>query len=102
MASNSYENVKLTSDDHDHSSSSRSSTEVESLMGEEKAWQAPRERTKPSSLRKLFNSSRWMLDTMLLFIIVALLVRNEVKEPPKDLVQLSGDMTGVGPRCAFE
>lgn len=107
MASHKYENVQLTSEDHDHDHSSRSSTEVESLMGEEKSWQAQqlREKSKTRGLASILRSSRWMLDTTLLFIILALLVRNQMKEAPTsptDLVQLNGDMTGVGPRCAFD
>lgn len=103
MASHKYENVQLTSDEHDHDHSSRSSTEVESLMGEEKSWQTQqiRQKSKARGLASILRSSRWMLDTTLLFIILALLVRNQIKEPPTDLVQLSGDMTGFGPRCAF-
>lgn len=99
MASHKYENVQLTSGEHEHDHSSRSSTEVESLMGEEKSWQAHQVERK-SKRRTLFNvlrSSRWMLDTTLLLIIVALLVRNEIKEPPTELYQHNGDMTGVGP-----
>ncbi|KAJ4387469.1 hypothetical protein N0V93_008061 [Gnomoniopsis smithogilvyi] len=100
MASHKYENVQLTSDEHDHDHSSRSSTEVESLMGEEKSWQTQqmREKSKTRGLASILRSSRWMLDTTLLFIILALLVRNQMKEPPTDLVQLNGDMTGFGPR----
>lgn len=107
MASHNYENVHLGGEEHDHDS--RSSTEVESLIGDEKAWQMQhmRERSKPSSLRRIFTSSRWILDTTLLLIIVALLVRNEIKAAPEyssptDLVQLNGDMTGVGPRCSSD
>lgn len=99
MASHKYENVQLTGDDHDHSS--RSSTEVESLMGEEKSWQAQQQerKSKRKTLGYILNSSKWMLNTTLLLIVIALLVRNEMKEPPLDQWQLLGDMTGVGPRC---
>lgn len=102
MASHKYENVQLGGGhEHDHDDS-RSSTEVESLIGDEKSWQAhqhERERkSKRSQLYSILRSSRWMLDTTLLLIIVALLVRNEMKEPMQDQWQLLGDMTGVGPR----
>lgn len=101
MASHKYENVHLplTSDEHEHDHSSRSSTEVESLMGEEKSWQAQQRKSKRRTLGSILKSSRWMLDTTLLLIIVALLVRNEVKEPATEQWQTVGDMTGVGPRC---
>ncbi|KAG8162300.1 hypothetical protein KVR01_008065 [Diaporthe batatas] len=96
-----YENVQLDHDpDHDHDS--RSSTEVESLIGDEKSWRAHQHerRSKRSKLACILRSSRWMLDTTLLLIIVALLVRNEMREEPAvhDQWQLLGDMTGVGPR----
>lgn len=102
MASHKYENVQLGGGhEHDHDDS-RSSTEVESLIGDEKSWNAhqhERERkSKRSQLYSILRSSRWMLDTTLLLIIVALLVRNEMKEPMQDQWQLLGDMTGVGPR----
>lgn len=100
MDSHKYENVKLAAnEDIDHSS--RSSTEVESLMGEEKSWQAQQlqRKSKRRTLGSILRSSRWILDTTLLFIIIALLVRNEMKEPPTEQWQTSGDMTGVGPRC---
>lgn len=72
-------------------------------MGEEKSWQTQqiRQKSKTRGLGSILRSSRWMLDTTLLLIILALLVRNQMKEPPTDLVQLNGDMTGFGPRCAF-
>lgn len=104
MASHKYENVQLNGDhEHDHDDS-RSSTEVESLIGDEKSWRAHQHehhnerRSKRSQLSSILRSSRWMLDTTLLLIIVALLVRNEMKEPVQDQWQLLGDMTGVGPR----
>lgn len=102
MASHKYENVQLTGE-HDHHSDhddSRSSTEVESLIGEEKSWRAHQHerKSKRSQLSSILRSSRWMLDTTLLLIIVALLVRNEMREPVQDQWQLLGDMTGVGPR----
>lgn len=101
MDSHKYENVKLAAgEEMDHSS--RSSTEVESLMGEEKSWQAQQlqRKSKRRTLAGVLRSSRWILDTTLLFIIVALLVRNEMREPPVEQWQTSGDMTGVGPRCS--
>lgn len=96
-----YENVQLAGE-HEHDHDSRSSTEVESLIGDEKSWHAHRQererKSKRSQLSSILRSSRWMLDTTLLLIIVALLVRNEMKEPVQDQWQLLGDMTGVGPR----
>jgi len=109
MASHKYDNVPLTGGhehDHDHDhDDSRSSTEVESLIGDEKSWRAHQHehnerrcKSKRSQLYSILRSSRWMLDTTLLLIIVALLVRNEIREPVQDQWQLLGDMTGVGPR----
>ncbi|ROW08729.1 hypothetical protein VPNG_06437 [Cytospora leucostoma] len=100
--SHQYENVQLTGQ-HEHDQdpdSSRSSTEVESLIGEEKSWQAQQRqrKSKRSTLAGILQSSRWMLDTTLLLIIIMLLLRNEWKESPPDQWQLLGDMTGVGPR----
>ncbi|KAF3763254.1 hypothetical protein M406DRAFT_279313, partial [Cryphonectria parasitica EP155] len=101
MASHKYETVQLKTEEHDHDHSSRSSTEVESLMGEEEksSWQTQQmqRRSKRQSLRSILSSSRWMLDTTLLIIILVLLVRNQMKEPPIDQWQVVGDMTGVGP-----
>lgn len=101
-SSHKYENVQLTGE-HEHDHDSRSSTEVESLIGDEKSWRAHQHeqrerRSKRSQLSSILRSSRWMLDTTLLLIIVALLVRNEMREPMQDQWQLLGDMTGVGPR----
>lgn len=103
-----YENVQLGHEnDHDHDhDDSRSSTEVESLIGDEKSWRAHQHEhnerknrsSKRSQLSGILRSSRWMLDTTLLLIIVVLLVRNEMREPAQDQWQLLGDMTGVGPR----
>lgn len=101
-AAHKYQNVRLsTSDEHDHDHSSRSSTEVESLMGEEKSWQAQQieRKSKGRTLCTVLKQSKWMLNTTLLLIIVALLVRNELREPQPDQWQLLGDMTGFGPRC---
>lgn len=94
-----YENVQ-PADEHDNDrESSRSSTEVESLI-DEKSWQAQQRqrKSKRSTLAGILSSSRWMLDTTLLLMIITLLVRNEMQEPVRDQWQLLGDMTGVGPR----
>lgn len=102
-AAHKYENVRVSaSDEHDHlDHSSRSSTEVESLMGEEKSWktQQMERKSKRTTLCTILKQSKWILNTTLLLIIVALLVRNELREPQPDQWQLLGDMTGVGPRC---
>lgn len=90
---------------------SRSSTEVEdSLMGDEKQWHdvelnRPRMRTRTSRFIGALKSSRWIIDTGLLLIILALLVRDqwrtsavEEKEEVENPWQFGQDFTGVGPR----
>lgn len=94
-------------DDRDDS---RSSTEVEdSLMGDEKQWhdiELNRPTTRTTRLGRFVaavKSSRWMIDTALLLIILALLVRDQWSRPvPEEKEanpwQFGQDMTGVGPR----
>lgn len=99
-----YENVSL--EDH-HSDSS---TEVaESLLGDEKNWDAedqqrsmPRSRT--SRFMSRLKSSRWMVDTALLLVILGLLVRQQFGSNSKGSANewdFGGDFTGVGPRCVY-
>ncbi|KAI1337243.1 hypothetical protein F5Y15DRAFT_390699 [Xylariaceae sp. FL0016] len=97
-----YEGLRVS--DHDDS---RSSTEVEeSLMGDEKQWQdielnRPTRRTKTNRFIATLKSSRWIVDTSLLFIILALLVRDQWRKPADqdpNIWQFGQDMTGVGPR----
>lgn len=90
---------------------SRSSTEVEeSLMGDEKQWhdielsRPTTRRTKCGRVVAAFRSSRWMIDTALLLIILGLLVKDQWRKPEtgeKDTNpwQFGQDLTGVGPRC---
>ncbi|KAI0911746.1 hypothetical protein F4823DRAFT_584702 [Ustulina deusta] len=63
-------------DDH---SDSRSSTEVESLMGDKKQWHnvelnSPIRRTKRNKFLATLRSPRWVINTALLLVILALLV----------------------------
>ncbi|KAK3936449.1 hypothetical protein QBC46DRAFT_269596 [Diplogelasinospora grovesii] len=93
-----YENV----DDRDHDDlEARSSTEVdESLMGDEKQWQHQRaaRRSTRSRVATFLRSHRWIIDTSLLLVILGLLVRDKLKEPPANQWEFGGDFTGVGPR----
>ncbi|KAI1084738.1 hypothetical protein F5B20DRAFT_219417 [Whalleya microplaca] len=86
---------------------SRSSTEVEeSLMGDEKQWHDIElnrhvARTRRSKFVLALNSARWILDTILLLVIIALLVRDQWRKPMPEEVnpwQFGQDLTGVGPR----
>ncbi|KAI0019417.1 hypothetical protein F4780DRAFT_780454 [Xylariomycetidae sp. FL0641] len=100
-----YEGLRVS--DHDDA---RSSTEVEdSLMGDEKQWRdvelnEPTRRTKKSGLMSSLRSSRWLIDTALLLIILALIVRDQWRRPAQgdNLWQFGQDMTGVGPKMSFE
>ncbi|KAI1374732.1 hypothetical protein F4677DRAFT_153783 [Hypoxylon crocopeplum] len=90
---------------------SRSSTEVEdSLMGDDKQWHDV-ELNKPTTKKtrwgrfiEAVKSARWTVDTALLLIILALLIRDQWRKPipgPKQEVnpwQFGQDLTGVGPR----
>jgi hypothetical protein len=98
----------LHSDDR---SDSRSSTEVESLMGEEKQWHDVElngsiRRTKRNKLVTALKSSRWIIDTSLLLIILALLARDQLRKPTvlqdPNIWQFGQDFTGVGPKCGKE
>lgn len=100
-----YANIQHVDDSDD-----RSSTEVEdSLMGDEKQWHdvelnRPTRRTRRSKFIGALKSARWMIDTGLLLIILALLVRDQWRKPiseEKDVNpwQFGQDLTGVGPKC---
>ncbi|KAJ8119992.1 hypothetical protein ONZ43_g3185 [Nemania bipapillata] len=91
----------------DDQSDSRSSTEVESLMGDEKQWHdvelnSPIRRTTRSRLLAIVKSSRWIIDTALLLIILVLLVRDQWRTPAvlrdPNIWQFGQDFTGVGPK----
>ncbi len=95
-AKHEYENIPV-GDDHD---GSRSSTEVESLMGEEKRWHAQelglrRKRTKTSRVVSAFSAWRWVIDTLLLLAIVGLLVKDQLRQQPYTPWEIGGDFTGV-------
>lgn len=92
----------------DDQSDSRSSTEAETLMGDEKQWHDVElnilaRRTRRSRVLAALKSSRWIIDTTLLLIIVALLVRDQWKTPAvwqdPNVWQFGQDFTGVSPRC---
>lgn len=92
----------------DDQSDSRSSTEVASLMGDEKQWHDvelnnPIRQTRRSRLLAIFKSSRWIVDTALLLVILALLVRDQWRTPAvlrdPNIWQFGQDFTGVGPKC---
>ncbi|KAI1330606.1 hypothetical protein F5Y16DRAFT_362247 [Xylariaceae sp. FL0255] len=94
----------LHAEDH---SSSRSSTEVESLMGEGKIWHdvelnAGLRRSKDDGLLAKLKSYRWIIDTSLLLIILALLARDQMRKPAvlqdPNIWQFGQDFTGVGPK----
>jgi hypothetical protein len=95
-----YEEVHL--DDHDEAGSN---TEVEdSLMGDEKKWhdgeyqrsQSPQRRKRNRCVSALW-SGRWFLDTILLFAILGLLVRQQLRIPKGNKWEVGGDFTGVAP-----
>lgn len=96
-----YENVHL--DDHDEAGSS---TEVEeSLIGDEKKWhdedfQRPQRRSRRSRLFSALLAGRWFLDTILLFAILGLVVRQQLQTPPRNKWSFGGDIAGVAPECA--
>ncbi|KAI1269756.1 hypothetical protein F5Y18DRAFT_109191 [Xylariaceae sp. FL1019] len=94
-------------------SSSRSSTEVESLMGDTNAklWHDvelndPMRRTKKETLVTVIKSYRSILDTALLFVIAALLVRDQLRAPAvlqdPNPWQFGQDFTGVGPKFSSQ
>jgi hypothetical protein len=95
-----YENVPAHQDECDESS-----TEVdESLMGEESQWHEKgipglARRSKKSSLRQRLGTYRWIIDTSLLLVILALIVRDQLRQPPLNPWDFNGDLTGFGPRC---
>lgn len=101
-----YANIQHN-DDHEDS---RSSTEVEdSLMGDEKQWHdielnRSTTRTRRNRFIAAVKSMRWMIDTALLLIILALLIRDQWNKPAAEEKevnpwQFGQDLTGVGPRC---
>ncbi|KAI1354406.1 hypothetical protein F5Y01DRAFT_274021 [Xylaria sp. FL0043] len=101
--------LKYDSLHRDDQSDSRSSTEVESLMGDKNQWQdvelnRPRRETKRNKFSKTLKSSRWIIDTALLLIIVALLVRDQWRQPAvlqdPNIWQFGQDFTGVGPKLS--
>jgi hypothetical protein len=85
----------------------RSSTEVESLMEMDKQWgledqaQGSVRRSRASRVCAAFNAWRWLIDTTLLVAILVVLLRMQRSSAATDEVELSGDMTGFSPRCAF-
>ncbi|KAI0397187.1 hypothetical protein F5Y17DRAFT_455341 [Xylariaceae sp. FL0594] len=99
----------------DDRSDTRSSTEVGSLMGDEKHWHDPglsgggdgatrrgaRRRGGAHILARI-KSSRWIIDTSLLLVILALLVRDQWRGPAilqdPNIWQFGQDFTGVGPK----
>jgi hypothetical protein len=100
-----YDNVSLE-DEHERDDSSFTEVE-ESLIGDEKQWNADRfQRYSKSSKRNTcwstVKSLRWMVDTILLLIIVGLLLRDKWEKPRKTSERdVGGDITGVGPSCGF-
>ncbi|KAI1368893.1 hypothetical protein F5Y08DRAFT_206523 [Xylaria arbuscula] len=90
-------------------SDSRSSTEVESLMGDKKMWHdvelnSPIRRTKRNRIMSTLKSSRWIIDTGLLLLIIVLLVRDQSRQPAvlqdPNIWQFGQDFTGVGPKLS--
>ncbi len=102
-AQHKYENVAV-GEDHD---GSRSSTEVESLLGDEKSWHAEqlglrRKPTRTSKVVSTFRTWRWVIDTVLLLGILGLLVRDQFKKQPYTPWEIGGDFTGVRSKhCEF-
>lgn len=92
----------------DDQSDSRSSTEVASLMSDQKQWHdvelnEPRiRRTRRQRVFDTLESSRWIIDTALLLVVVALLVRDQYRTPvvlqDPNIWQFGQDFTGVGPK----
>ncbi|KAI0517267.1 hypothetical protein F5B22DRAFT_603899 [Xylaria bambusicola] len=88
-------------------SDSRSSTEVESLMGDKNMWHdvdlgSPIRQTKRDKLFSTLKSWRWTFDTVLLLVIVTLLVRDQWRQSAvlqdANIWQFGQDFTGVGPK----
>lgn len=102
------QNLKYDSLHEGDQSDSRSSTEVDSLMGDKKLWHdvelnTPIRRTKRNRIFSMLKSSRWIVDTALLLVIAALLVREQWRQPTvlqdPNIWQFGQDFTGVGPKC---
>lgn len=96
-----YHNLAVEEHDRDD----RSSTEVEeALIGrDDKQWeeglhQRQTRRTTRSRIFNTLNSYRWLIDTGLLLLILGLVVRQQLQEPPRNPYDFNGDLTGVGPR----
>ena len=108
-----YQNVALAEDRDD----GRSSTEVdESVLGDEKHWRGDRHHhpdcrhhshEAESTTRKYmtrFRRYRWIVDTLLLCVNISLsllLVRDFWREKSVSTIQVGGDVTGLGPECAY-
>ncbi len=95
-AQHKYENIPI-GEDHD---GSRSSTEVESLIGDEKQWHGEqlglrRKQTTTSRIVSGFRKWRWIIDTLLLATILGLLVRDQLRKQPYTPWEIGGDFTGV-------
>ncbi|KAI0974841.1 hypothetical protein F4678DRAFT_352716 [Xylaria arbuscula] len=93
----------------DDQSDSRSSTEVESLMGDKKQWHdvelnSPVRPTKRNRFYATLKSARWIIDTALLLVIVAFLVRDQSRKPAvlqdPNIWQFGQDFTGVGSKLS--
>ncbi|KAJ2891605.1 hypothetical protein MKZ38_000180 [Zalerion maritima] len=103
-AKHEYETVPVRGgeDSVDHASS-RSSTEVESLMGAKTQWQledmnGTRRQPKRTRWMSCLNTCRWAFNSVMLVLIFLILVRNQLEEPLVNEHQFGGDFTGVGPR----
>jgi len=81
----------------------RSSTEIGSLMGEEKQWgleeAMPRQgrQSRTSRACAVFNTWRWLIDTTLLVAILVVVLRMRQPSLGAEDYQLSGDITGFSP-----
>jgi len=107
------QNPKYDSLQADDRSDSRSSTEIGSLISDnenEKQWHdvelngpMRRRSTRRKGILAKIKSSRWIIDTSLLLIILALLARDQWREPAvlqdPNIWQFGQDFTGVGPKC---
>ncbi|KAH8900933.1 hypothetical protein GQ53DRAFT_633365 [Thozetella sp. PMI_491] len=90
-----YENVPV-GEDHD---GSRSSTEVESLIGDEKQWHTEelglrRKKTCCSKVGAAFQTWRWVIDTVMLLAILGLLIKDQLRQQPYTPWEIGGDFTG--------
>ncbi|KAK1982864.1 hypothetical protein LZ30DRAFT_26850 [Colletotrichum cereale] len=100
MSEAKYANIGL----NDHDRDDRSSTEVEESLigGDDKAcrsclnnqYQTPAER-RTSRWLGMLKSSRYFVDTILLFVILGLLVREQYQKPSVNELAVGDDLTGV-------